>query len=84
MKVDARDGEATECMNQLWSASLCIAEAFGVSARSIERWEENYTIRGCVNPPTSRSIKGHPKLLTADMIDDIQTLLDQRMAHSLS
>ena len=46
---------------------------FGVTA-SIERWEENYDItHGCVKPP--RSFIGRPKLLTADMIENIQELL---------
>ena len=50
-----------------------IAEALGVSARSIGRWEENYALHGCVKP--LKSIKGCPRLLTGDMIDDIQLLL---------
>ena len=47
-----------------------IAEALGVSARSIERWEENYITHGWANPP--RSFMRHPKLLTADTIENIQ------------
>lgn len=50
-----------------------IVDALGVSAKSIGRWEENYAIHGCVTP--SKPIKGRPKLLTANMIDDIQQLL---------
>ena len=38
-----------------------IAEALGVSARSIERWEDNYITHGCVKP--SRSIMRRPKLI---------------------
>ena len=44
-----------------------IAEALGVSARSIERWEENYFAHSCVKP--SQSIMGHPRLLTTDTIE---------------
>ena len=50
-----------------------IAEALGMPARSIGRLEENYTLHGCVKP--LKSIKGCPRLLTGDMIDDIQLLL---------
>ena len=35
-----------------------IAEALGVLAWSIGRWEENYALHGCVKP--LKSIKGHP------------------------
>ena len=45
----------------------------GVSVKSTEQWEENYATHGLVKPP--RLISGHPKLLTPDMIDNIQMLL---------
>ena len=53
----------------LWEIER-IAEALGVSARIIGRWEENYTLHGCVKP-----LKGRPMLLTRDTINDIQLLL---------
>ena len=28
-----------------------VAAALGVSEKSIDRWQENYDIHGCVNPP---------------------------------
>ena len=52
-----------------------IAEALGVSARSIGRWEENYALHGCVKP--LKSIKGHLRPPTGNMIDDIQLLLHE-------
>ena len=50
-----------------------VVHALGVSMQSIERWEENYTVHGCVKP--FKPTRGHPRLLTGDMIDDIQQLL---------
>ena len=50
-----------------------VAHALGVSMQSIERWEENYAIHSCVKP--FKPNRGHPRLLTGDMIDDIQWLL---------
>ena len=52
-----------------------VAEVLGVSVRSIEQWEENYTTHGSVKPP--RLIRKCPRLLTPDMIDDIQVLLHE-------
>ena len=40
-----------------------------VSARNIERWEENCITHGCVRLP--RSVIGRPKLLAADTIENI-------------
>ena len=42
----------------------------GVSMQSIERWEVNYPVHGCVNfsnPPGD--VLGCPRLLTGNMID---------------
>ena len=50
-----------------------VAHALGVSMQSIERWEENYAVHGCVKP--FKPTRGCPRLLTGDMIDDIQRLL---------
>ena len=52
-----------------------ITDALGVSSKSIECWEENYEVHGCVSPP--KLIMGRPTLLSADMIDDIQQLLQK-------
>ena len=63
-----------------------IAEALGVSARSIERWGGNYFAHSCVKP--SRSIMGRPKLLTTNTIEKYRnyfedpTLLDERISIS--
>ena len=50
-----------------------VALASGVSMQSIERWEVNYAVRGCVKP--FKPTRGRPRLLTGDMIDDIRRLL---------
>ena len=47
-----------------------VAHALGVSMQSVERWEENYAIHGCVK--LFKPTRGCPRLLTGDMIDDIQ------------
>ena len=52
-----------------------ITDALGVLSKSIEHWEENYEVHGCVSPP--KLIMGHPRLLSVDMIDDIQQLLQE-------
>ena len=52
-----------------------ITDALGVLSKSTECWEENYKVHGCVSPP--KLIMGCPKLLSADMIDDIQQLLQE-------
>ena len=50
-----------------------VALASGVSMQSIERWEVNYAVHGCVKP--FKPTRGRPRLLTGDMINDIQRLL---------
>ena len=50
-----------------------VAHALGVSMQSIEWWEENYAVHGCIKP--FKPTRGHPRLLTGNMIDDIQQLL---------
>ena len=52
-----------------------ITDALGMSSKSIEHWEENYKVHGCVSP--LKLIMGCPRLLSADMIDDIQQLLQE-------
>ena len=52
-----------------------ITDALGMSSKSIEHWEENYEVHWCVSPP--KLIMGRPRLLSSDMIDDIQQLLQE-------
>ena len=40
-----------------------------------ERWEENYEVHGCVNPP--KLVMKCPRLLLSNMIDGIQQLLHE-------
>ena len=49
-----------------------VAGALDVSMQSIERWEENYAIHSCVK--LFKPNRGRPRLLTGDMIDDIQVI----------
>ena len=50
-----------------------VALASGVSMQSIERFEVNYAVHGCVKP--FKPTRGRPRLLTGYMIDDIRRLL---------
>ena len=52
-----------------------ITDALGMLSKSIECWEENYEVHGCVSPP--KLIMRCPRLLSANMIDDIQQLLQE-------
>ena len=52
-----------------------ITDALGVLSKSIEHWEENYEVHGCVSPP--KLIMRCSRLLSANMIDDIQQLLQE-------
>jgi len=52
-----------------------VAEALGVSEKSIERWEENYDIHGSVNPPTP--LRGRPRLLTERMTEELHDLITE-------
>ena len=61
-------------LEQGWDINQ-ITAALGVSSKSIEHWEENYQVHGCVSPP--KLIMGRPRLLSANMIDDIQQLLQE-------
>ena len=49
-----------------------VARALDVSMQSIERWDENYAIHSCVK--LFKPNRGRPRLLTGDMIDDIQVI----------
>ena len=69
-------GRKEQAFHLLWEEGWKIervALASGVSMQSIERWEVNYAVHGCVKP--FKSTRGRPRLLTGDMIDDIRRLL---------
>jgi transposase len=50
-----------------------VAEALGVSSKSIERWENTYAIHGCVDPPTP--LRGRPRVLTNRMTEELRDLI---------
>src|SRR5882757_6362815 len=50
-----------------------IAAALGVSSKSIERWEHNYEIHGCVHSPAP--LRGRPRLLTSRMTEELRDLI---------
>lgn len=52
-----------------------VCEAMGVSAKSVERWENNYYTEGCVN--RTSSLRGRRRLLTGQMANDLQQLIDE-------
>jgi transposase len=52
-----------------------VAEVLGVSSKSVERWENNYEVHGRVDPPSV--LRGRPRLLTAQAIDDLHQLIQE-------
>jgi transposase len=50
-----------------------IADIFGVSLKSVDRWFDNYEVHGRVDPPFVN--QGRRRLLTQDVIGDMQELL---------
>jgi transposase len=43
---------ALQLLEEGWEMSE-IADALGVSTKSIPRWHNNYNVHGCVDPPSS-------------------------------
>ena len=64
---DRKESALYLLLEQGWEIER-IADALGISAKSIGQREENYATHGCVKP--CKPIKGCPKLLIADMIDN--------------
>ena len=54
---------------------LEIAEVLGVCYKSIERWEDNYNIRGCVNPPSF--LRGRRRLLSEEVVTQLRVLIQE-------
>jgi Homeodomain-like domain-containing protein len=52
---------------------LEIAGVLGVSERSVKHWFDNYEVHGRVDPPSVN--QGRRRLLTQDVIEDLQELL---------
>ena len=50
-----------------------ITESLGVSKKSVDHWFDNYEVHGQVDPPSIN--QGRRRLLTQDVIEDIQELL---------
>ena len=50
-----------------------ITESLGVSNKSVDRWFDNYEVHGQADPPSIN--RGRQRLLTQDVIEDIQELL---------
>ena len=51
------------------------AEVLGVSARSLQRWEDIVAVKGEVNP---RSVfRGHPRVLAPAAMEDLRALLEE-------
>ncbi|KIJ09634.1 hypothetical protein PAXINDRAFT_87210 [Paxillus involutus ATCC 200175] len=62
---------AMELLNDGWT-EIEVAEVFGVSVRSLRRWEENTAAKGEVNP---RSVlRGHLRILDAAVMEDLWVL----------
>ena len=59
---------ALQLLEEDWEVSE-IADTLGVSCRSILRWHNNYSVHGCVNPPSS--LQGRHRILTGEVIDEL-------------
>ena len=55
---------------------LDIAEIFGVSPRSIRRWQKNVDLYGSVIPPKNH-LQGRPRILNGNQTHDLLTLLEE-------
>ena len=62
---------ALQLLEEGWEVSE-IADAPGVSTKSIPRWHNNYEIHGCVNPPSA--LHGRRRILTGEVIDGLRRL----------
>ena len=49
------------------------AETLNVCPRSIDRWQHNFDVHGCVDPPSG--LHGRPRLLTSNVIQSLSDLL---------
>jgi transposase len=59
---------ALQLIDEGWEAAE-VAEVFGVSSKSVNRWETNYEVHGHVNPPSV--LRGRPRLLSAQAIEAV-------------
>lgn len=57
-----------------WDKSA-VADAMGVSEKSIDCWEELYRTEGCVTRPSFT--RGRPRLLTTQMADELHELISE-------
>ncbi|KIJ12947.1 hypothetical protein PAXINDRAFT_136645 [Paxillus involutus ATCC 200175] len=68
---------AMELLNDEWT-EIEVAEVFGVSVRSLRRWEDNFAVKGEVSP---RSVlRGHPRILDAAVMEDLWVLIEESPA----
>jgi len=68
---------AMELLNDGWT-EIEVAEVFGVSVRSLRRWEDDIAAKGEVNP---RSVlRGHPRILDAAVMEDLWVLIEESPA----
>lgn len=63
---------ALQLIDEGWELAK-LADVFGVSSKSIERWDHNYKTHGCVDPPSG--LRGRPRILTTQAINDLQELI---------
>ena len=63
---------ALQLLAASWELDI-ITECLGVSKVSVYRWSDNYEVCGQVNPHSAN--RGRQRLLTQDIIEEIQELL---------
>jgi transposase len=68
---------AMELLNDEWT-EIEVAEVFGVSVRSLRRWEDNFAVKGEINPCSV--LRGHPRILDAAVMEDLWVLIEESPA----
>ena len=65
---------ALQLLEEGWELSK-IADALGVSTKSIPRWHKNYNTHGRVDPPSA--LRGRRRTLTGDVIGELCKLIQE-------
>ena len=52
-----------------------VADALGVSTKSIPRWHNNYKVHGCINTPSA--LHGRHRIVTGEVIDELRRLIQE-------
>ena len=66
--------QALQLLEEGWEMTE-IADAPGVSTKSIPRWHNNYKVHGHVNPPSA--LQGRHRILTGEVIGELRELIQE-------